>query len=596
MKRQFVAIGLVVFALLLFALISATLAAPGNAPLLQTETEDNDTWDKADLITTTITGVVSDTDQTDWFKLTTNIGTSYQATVQITDSGGKTNVAMRLYREGSPNPGLVSGPVYTNVGGGDTDASLSWSSIAITYYVRIDASLIITGVQRYAQYTLNIDELAPTPIPTSTPIPSQTPIPTSTPPNYDNYWPNNTRAQAYTLPVATSVKLSNLLGVANFLGGNDWFKFWAKDGKHYEVTTSSLSDCDTRIEIYKEGSSSPVKSNDDGAGGYASKATFQASDDTYYYVKVENKVSTSGSYDMTVAESTPSTSPTATPGPGPDPKADGCEHNYDFEHACVIAPNDAETFNFVPKYGGVDNDYFKIWVKPGFHYECYTSYLDTGVDPNMIVYTGPSESNAIGGNDDRATGDFNSYFSYYSTYDGWLYVLVGYGNRTPSDIYNSNYTLQCDMSTQGQPAATGTPRPTSPPRPTSTPRPEAPTPTPPQGLTVRSLTTPVPGVAPTVASRFVPVTLLIYYDANDDQQPGAGEGVVGISAQAHEATTNQLLAQGFTDSRGSLEFTVAAQGPVRVSVPFFGFSQLVAGEGASIRLRVPFKPLPAETP
>nr|HID14048.1 hypothetical protein [Anaerolineae bacterium] len=82
----------------------------------------------------------------------------------------------------------------------------------------------------------------------------------------------------------------------------------------------------------------------------------------------------------------------------------------------------------------------------------------------------------------------------------------------------------------------------------------------------------------------------------DDHQPGAGEGIAGISAQAYEAATNQLLAQGFTDEQGSLEFTVAAQGPVRVSVPFFGFSQLVAGEGASIYLRIPPQMLPGGVP
>jgi hypothetical protein len=89
---------------------------------------------------------------------------------------------------------------------------------------------------------------------------------------------------------------------------------------------------------------------------------------------------------------------------------------------------------------------------------------------------------------------------------------------------------------------------------------------------------------------------LVYYDGNDDRQPGAGEGIAGISAQAYDVATNQLLAQDFTDERGNLEFTVATHGPVRVSVPFFGFSQLVAGEGASIYLRVPPQSLPGGMP
>ena len=103
---------------------------------------------------------------------------------------------------------------------------------------------------------------------------------------------------------------------------------------------------------------------------------------------------------------------------------------------------------------------------------------------------------------------------------------------------------------------------------------------------MRVLTTPAPATAATPAPRFVPITLLVYYDSNDDRQPGAGEGIGGVSAQAYEASTNQLLAQGFTDDRGHLEFTVAALGPVRVSIPYLGFSQLVAGQGGSIYVRV----------
>jgi hypothetical protein len=164
------------------------------------------------------------------------------------------------------------------------------------------------------------------------------------------------------------------------------------------------------------------------------------------------------------------------------------------------------------------------------------------------------------------------------------------------------------MHLPGQPTATSrpvtsTPRPTTPggtspsATPTATPTPAGPpTATPLPGLTVRPLTTPTPVPVATPAPRFIPIRLLIYHDANDDRQPGAGEGIAGISAQAYEVATNQLLAQGFTDEQGNLEFTVAAQGPVRVSVPYFGFSQLVSGEGTSIYLRVPPQPLSGGTP
>ena len=292
----------------------------------------------------------------------------------------------------------------------------------------------------------------------------------------------------------------------------------------------------------------------------------------------------------------PEPQPTHTPGPRPDADADACEENADFSTACVIAANDPQTFNFVPPFGGVDNDFFKLWVKRGYLYECATSYLDAGVDPNMIVYTGPSQDAAIGGNDDVEVGDLNSYFSYYATYDGWLYLLLGYGDRTPSDIYNSNYTLECTMTAPGDPTAT--PRPTGP-AVTNTPRPTTaaqPTATEPAGLTVRPLTTPTPapetGPEATSEPQFTRIRLLIYYGANGDSQPGAGEGISAISVKAYESVTNEQLAQQFTDEQGSLEFTVSAQGPVRVSVPFFGFSQIVSGAEANVRLRVPFQSLP----
>jgi len=305
---------------------------------------------------------------------------------------------------------------------------------------------------------------------------------------------------------------------------------------------------------------------------------------------------------------TPTPTPTPVPGATPIPGADQLEPNYDFDHAATIGTDITYQANFIPwGGGGEDNDFYKIWIKPGLHFVCETLDLAPGVDTNMIVFNGPSWDNAIGGNDDVELGDYRSRFSYFSTYEGWLYILVGHGGRLPaSELENSNYKVRCEKQVPGQPTATSipestrTPQPTAPPgsatvTPTTSGSPIA-TPTPSEGLTVRTLTTPTPVPATTPAPRFVPVSLLVYYDANDDHQPGAGEGIAGVSAQAYEAVTNQLLAQGFTDEQGSLEFTVAAQGPVRVSVPFFGFSQLVAGEGASIYVRVPPQPLPGGAP
>jgi hypothetical protein len=332
---------------------------------------------------------------------------------------------------------------------------------------------------------------------------------------------------------------------------------------------------------------------DDEGVGFASRVEWEASYTGYYYVRVTNEVDTSGSedtYSLTVEQR--GAAPTATPGPTPRAKADDCEDNPDFEHACVIPANEDLTFNLIPVFGkGPDNDFYKIWVKPELHFRCATSDLSPGVDPNMIVFNGPSWDHAVGGNDDVSTSDYNSAFNYYATYSGWLYVLVGTGDRTPSDLLASNYTLRCERSTTPF-SAIGTPRPTATPRatptaatsPISTPTRET------QALSVRALTTPTP--IPTSIHRFLPIDLLVYYDANDDGQPGAGEGITGIRAQAYEVTTNELLAQGFTDSDGQLSFSVSSQGSVRLAIPFLGFSHLIPGrtdsqERASVRVRVP---------
>lgn len=594
MKRQSVVAALAIGAFLLFAFITAALAAPASIPLLQAgETEPNNDYDSADSMTvgSYVTGEINPSTDLDYFVANTQAGREYQASLTIWDNDDL-KLRMILYN------GSRDRVKESSASSSSTD--ITWMADHTSYYIRVEAATVSTVT---AKYRLDINQVAATATPTKTPTPTATPVSEA---EQDGYEPNNSFTEAYTLPVATSIELNLTFHI---VGDPDWFKIWAKAGKWYEATTSELSNVDTYVEV-RDQYNGVVRGDDDGAGGYASQVEWQAAYNGYYYIYVGNNVGTTGSYDLGVEEldeRTPSPTPTVGPTPS-NPEADRCDEtelgNYDFDHACIISPNESEDFNFSPPpYGGADNDFFKLWVKPGVIYECATSGLDPGVDPNMIVYTGPSWDNAIGGSDDVEPGDYNCYFAYYATYEGWLYLLMGYGDRTPPDLDNSNYTLVCEKSVPGE-TSTPTPTPTNTPQPTSTPgsqpatpTPSAPTATPtPEGLTIRPLTTPTPVPEATPAPRFIPISLLVYYDANNDHQPGAGEGIAGISAQAYEAATNQLLAQGFTDEQGNLDFTVAAQGPVRVSVPFFGFSQLVAGEGASIYLRVPTQRLPGATP
>ncbi|NLE46248.1 MAG: hypothetical protein GX620_16125 [Chloroflexi bacterium] len=573
MRKLAIVVGLVVFAILVSGLITATSAAPEEIPLLQnTETEPNNSFDEANPLPVPghILGAVSTTidDTLDYFHLEgIQVGKQYQASLTI-DSPQGLNLRLVLWN-GDRQYIDTSSSSASNI-------TLVWTSSTSSAYVRVEAVTVTTTTVRSANYRLDVFQTATTPTPTNTP-----------PPGADAYEPNDTKETAYYLPVSTSASANN----ANFwpVGDVDWYAFYVKNGRRYRASTSDLIGVDTYLEVYTQ-DGSRIGGDNDGGGGFASKLEWEATYDGYYFVRITNMV-TSGpqdTYDLTVAEiGTPATS---TPAPmSPVPGIDRCEPNGDFDHACVIPPNQSLTFNLISPYGaGPDNDYYKIWVKPGLHYECRTSDLSPGVDPNMIVYD--QNRNALGGNDDVAPGDFNSAFSYYSTYSGWLYVLIGTGDRTPSDVNDSNYTLRCDTRVPGQPTATPAPVPaaTSAPQATAArvPVPNA-TVTPAPGLTVRTLTTPGPAVTATPAPRFIPVDLLVYYDANGDRQPGAGEGITGVSVQAYEAATNQLLAQGFTDDAGSLRFTVSAQGPARIVVPFFGFSQLVAGDDTRIYLRIP---------
>ncbi len=608
MRRQLIVLGLAVFALMMFAFITATVAAPDNTPLLQTsETEPNNDFDEADLVDVRgyVTGVVSSTDTLDYFLMNTTNEREYQASLTITYNQGDLRLIMRLYDSGQNLVKVSSSS--------SSSASMSWTAYQGSHYIRIQALPVTTDTAQIADYQLDIDEFTAT----------QTPTPEN---RWDAYEPNN------SLDLPSDVSVGGTLGDLNFWPYNttteeeanaaeddvDVFRVWCKLGHTCRAETSVTNGVDTLIKLYADSATNPgesrIEENDDFGGTLGSQVTWESSGSGYYKIRIENRdgsprQETGQTYNLTltdlVATPTPTPGPTSTPKPGPTsiPGIDSFEPNYDFAIASTIATGVTYSANFIPWGGGhEDNDYYKIWIKPGLHFVCETLDLAPGVDTNMIVYDG--NENAIGGNDDVELGEYRSRFAYFSTYEGWLYVLVGHGGRLPaSELKNSSYKLRCEMQVPGEPTATSTPEPDRTPQPTTpaaTPTPSGSpiaTPVPPEGLTVRALTTPTPVPATTPApSRFIPISLLVYYDAKDDHQPGAGEGIAGISAQAYEVATNQLLAQGFTDEQGNLEFTVSAQGPVRVSVPFFGFSQLVAGEGASIYLRIPPQPLTGGAP
>jgi len=342
----------------------------------------------------------------------------------------------------------------------------------------------------------------------------------------------------------------------------------------------------------------------------------------YYFVvsQISDQCS-GGTYYLVVSVVEPTATPTLTPTPAPGtPTAtpvppwstgyDQYEPNYNFDTATTIAPEVPYELNFIP-WGGaqVDNDYFKMWVKPGLFFTCETANLEPGVDTNIQFYD--ANRNLLGGNDDKELGDYSSRFSYYSTYEGYLYVLVGQGGRMSlPDTTHSEYDLSCTKAVPGidptpGPDTTPVPSKDQTPVPTATPSPATsplatPTATPDTDssveLSFHTLTTPPPVTPTPVPSGFRTFRLIIYYDGNNDGQFGAGEGIAGFFVRVLSSTTGEELARSYTDEQGQLSFTVPTINTVRVSVPLLGFDRFVDPETPEVKVRIVPLPLPETIP
>ncbi len=438
---------------------------------------------------------------------------------------------------------------------------------------------------------------------------------------------NHTITDAATIANYTGQSLLSHNGVPHE-GITTQVDFYRLDNAHpqYHYTIQAVPDRTTNynLGIIVYGPDRRPIYTDTDTSDYRASITFEATGVGPYYFKVFQVSSqcSGGTYTLiyntpVAPTNTPSPTPThvpptATPVPQPTwPSGfDQYEPNYDFDHATTIASGLTYNLNFVP-WGGwkTDNDFFKIRVKPGLQLTCQTSDLDPGVDPNMIFFTGPSWDNAVASNDDIKLGDFNSRVSFYSNYEGFMYVLVGQGDRMDvHDTVNSKYKLRCDLTVPGTvtpvPGSGGVPdKGTIPtPRPTPTPRPPASpiaTPTPAAvstDLTFHLLKTPTPIVPTPTPGGFRNFRIIVYYDVNQDGELGAGEGVPGFFVQVLSAESGEELARGYTDEQGQLSFTVPTIGTVQVVVPLLGFDRLVESQVPEVIVRIVPPPMPSEIP
>ena len=456
-------------------------------------------------------------------------------------------------------------------------------------------------------------------------------------------------------------KLTKPVTATREQGDNDWYFVYLRQhtsvasgtGGTYRLATVLRPGVDTELALYRDNNclvpTGDLEKNSDGGPklfafnddaailNRGSQIEFNSDKDCVYWVRLINKdAAPRGSgqtYDLTIQEFIGTPFPTLSPAPTtqatPYPAGrDSFEYNGDFERASLIAPGSKYSgLNFVPfeppNPDTVDNDFFRLPVKQGIYYTCETLDLTGGVDTNIIVYN--QDRAGIGGNDDtsaaeRALGKFGSRVTWLAGYTGIAYILVGeVSPPRPNESSGQagqtrTYALQCIIGIPNTPTPIGgspTPTPVPSPAVTATPEPPEstltpfPTPRTAQNLPVRKLVDgQIPGRganAPTLVATATPrpvaLDMQIFNDNNRNGLLDPGEGINGTSIRILDEASGTPLGQTATDGEGRARFTIFNEGPVRVSVPMFGYSTLINEPQATVRIAlVPSEQLPARIP
>lgn len=486
-----------------------------------------------------------------------------------------------------------------------------------------DPQNAVLGTRSIAELIIQSEDASPTPTGAA-----------PTPIFADRYEANNTLSTAYTLQINDTTFCSDNDATMWPAGDIDYYRFWGRAGGAYVMKTDNLDvGLDTNIRLLGPEGQLLAQNDNIISGNQRSELTYSVGVDGYYYIEVTNRDG-SDPADKTYCVQVTEIAGTATPTPLPTSTrvagADICEPNFDRDNACLIAPNEVVAgLNFVPTDGdGPDNDFFKMWIREGWYYECETQNLSGFNDTNMILYD--QNGNGIAGNNDRSFNDLGSLVPFQANYTGWLYVLVG--PVVPVDYRFSNlytYDLTC-VSTANTP--TPTPRPTHPPssgssgggtgggvtmpRPTRTPTvdPNA-TPTPDLVATIQALETrqseepmatdvpridiaPLPTDVPPQPSVFnASFTVVVFYDKNGNNLPEIDEGIQETAVLVNDGATGDLLSLGYTNEAGLLRFSVTASSDLlKVSIPYLGLTQTFGSDVSEILIRVAPSTLPNELP
>jgi hypothetical protein len=479
-----------------------------------------------------------------------------------------------------------------------------------------------------------------------------TPTP-ETPDCLDPDEPRNNQAGAGQVLVINQVFSDLTLSPLNDV---DFFLLWAKANRVYEITTGSGDGVDTRLRAFDPAGTLIGENDDYKTGSPASQLTFTSSVEGWYMVSVDSRTPLDWQcrrYNIkaidialptptatATGQPTATRAPTRTPTSIPDEvRPDDYEPNYDLNSAANIGVGQTVELNFnawPPGSPEVDNDFFRLYVKPNEQLLIETTDLAQGLDSNIIIFK--EDGTVVAGNDDCQPGERRSCIEWQPDYVGVAYVLVGPVGTIPDQVaagaraYKLSVTDQAGDTGSSQGSSGGRPAgvngsgaslpgaPTPPligrplpwkvtplaptatpvgaeiPFPLGTPQAEAGTIFTPTGsVEVRAFPLTAPTATPKPLQP-VNIEVTIYYDANNNRAPDMSEGVAGVSVRVLDAASNRLLAQTFTDNQGHATLSLSAGGDVRLSVAYLSYNKAIRPPGGAFAIRLPALRVPSLIP